>query len=213
MTKSSVSIRCAVLAQLLGVSLLLLALAVGTWTVSPAYAQAPKGKVSVCHKTGSATNPWVFQTIDVNAVPAHMKNGDIIGVKSAADCPKAQPETAVEQGTVGVCHQTGSATNPWVFQTIDVDAVDAHLQGGDIIDVSSQSDCPQTLATGTTGGSAAIGTAGGSAAIGATGGSAPVGLPNTGGAPMDTGGAPWLGVSLGALLLLLLGKIVSRRAA
>lgn len=46
------------------------------------------GKVGICHRTGSEKNPWEFIVVDDNAVPAHRQHGDIINVKSAADCPK-----------------------------------------------------------------------------------------------------------------------------
>jgi hypothetical protein len=37
------------------------------------------GKVTICHQTGSQTNPTVTIRVSQNAVPAHMRHGDTIG--------------------------------------------------------------------------------------------------------------------------------------
>jgi hypothetical protein len=49
-------------------------------------------KIGICHATGSKTNPYVYINVDVHAAEAHKRHQDgrdIIGVKSAKDCPKA----------------------------------------------------------------------------------------------------------------------------
>jgi len=50
---------------------------------------------------------------------------------------------------IGICHATGSKTNPYVYIVVDKHAADAHAKhqdGRDIIGVSSASACPKTAA-------------------------------------------------------------------
>ncbi|HET7572950.1 MAG TPA: hypothetical protein VFJ77_09835 [Gaiellaceae bacterium] len=87
-------------------------------------------KVTICHRTGSATNPYVRITVDVHALKhGHtVAKGDIIPAP-AGGCPTGQvagvqtpsspcpPTTKVETVQVvdGIWHRTGSKTNPYVL--------------------------------------------------------------------------------------------------
>jgi hypothetical protein len=51
------------------------------------------GKITICHKTGSKTHPWVTITISKNAWPAHQRHGDKLG-----PCPPATPNPAKGKG-------------------------------------------------------------------------------------------------------------------
>jgi hypothetical protein len=48
---------------------------------------------------------------------------------------------------IGICHATGSKTNPYVFIVVDKHAADAHSRhqdGRDVIGAKSQDECPKT---------------------------------------------------------------------
>ena len=121
----------------------------------------PAGKTTICHATGSATNPYVTITVSDNALKAHRahQDGRDIVPAPAGGCPKTAPQDAAspagapgkdkaKAGKVTLCHATGSATNPYVKITISEHAVDAHKahqDGRDIIPAPA-GDCPAQAA-------------------------------------------------------------------
>jgi hypothetical protein len=65
-------------------------------------------KVTLCHKTGSKSHPWVKIRVSKNAVKAHMAHGDM-AVGANGDCPKAPGAGGgTTSGTTGAT--TGTTT-------------------------------------------------------------------------------------------------------
>ncbi len=119
--------------RLLVVSLAVMPLALaGLVTVAegrqaPANATASPSKLTICHKTGSASNPWRRISVSSHAatnpssssgkiVGAHLRHtGDVVVIGTGA-CPSAsltpQP-TATPPAKITLCHKTGSSSNPF----------------------------------------------------------------------------------------------------
>ncbi len=57
--------------------------------------QYPKGKTTICHHTGSQSNPYVMITVSNRALAAHARHGDIIPAP-AGGCPTAATEPAAQ---------------------------------------------------------------------------------------------------------------------
>jgi hypothetical protein len=93
---------------------------------APDTAAAP-AKMTICHKTGSATNPWRRISVSSRAMSnpssrsgktmrGHLRhNGDAV-VTGTAACPPANATpspTSTPATKVTICHKTGSTTNPY----------------------------------------------------------------------------------------------------
>jgi hypothetical protein len=112
---------------------------------------AKAGKVTLCHATGSATNPYVEITISANALAAHQRHQDgrDLYPVPAGGCPGGKSPSGGggghdnEHGKVTICHATGSETNPYVLITVDEHALKAHMEhqhGQDIVNPTGP--CP-----------------------------------------------------------------------
>lgn len=87
-------------------------------------ANAGGDKVSICHATGSETNPFVQISISENALNGNgghaSHEGDIIPAP-AAGCPgssKGDDDSKGDHSKITICHATGSEKNPYVEITI-----------------------------------------------------------------------------------------------
>jgi CHRD domain len=136
-------------------------------------ALAPPAKITICHKTGSDSNPWRKLTISGRAVThpnsptgkilrGHLRHtGDAI-IPGAAACPSASltpAPTATPPAKITICHKTGSTTNPYRRITVSSRAVTnpnspagkvlrGHMRHvGDIL-IPGASPCPPGTQTG-----------------------------------------------------------------
>ena len=101
------------------------------------HAAAAPSKLTICHETGSASNPWRRITVSSLAMAnpksnsgktlrAHLRHtGDAVVVGTAA-CPSAS-STPAPTGTpatkITICHKTGTDANPYRRITISSRAV------------------------------------------------------------------------------------------
>jgi hypothetical protein len=98
---------------------------------------AGPSKMTICHKTGSATNPWRRISVSSRAMSnpnsrsgktmrAHLRhNGDAV-VTGTAACPSptlTPAPTSTPATKVTICHKTGSTTNPYRRITVSSRAV------------------------------------------------------------------------------------------
>ena len=88
---------------------------------SPANAD-PDNKISICHSTGSESNPYVEITISENGLNGHYArgahDGDIVPAP-ASGCPAGDDgDHGSDSKKVTICHATGSEKNPYVVITI-----------------------------------------------------------------------------------------------
>ena len=90
----------------------------------------PDDKISICHATGSDSNPYTEITISENGLNGHnaqgVHDGDIVPAP-AGGCPAGDNgdhdgdhdgDNGSESKKVTICHATGSEKNPYVVMTI-----------------------------------------------------------------------------------------------
>ena len=109
---------------------------------SEAVGAQPDRKVTICHATSSATNPYVEISVSTNGANGgklsdHTSHEDDFIPAPAGGCPSTVPPGPGDPGgtehKVDVCHVTGSQSNPVVMINIAQSAVATHLDHGDYL--------------------------------------------------------------------------------
>jgi len=97
--------------------------------------------INICHATNDEAAPFTEVTVRVNGLDGHATHvGDFFPVPEGG-CPTA-PLAAPSDGKITICHATGSAKNPYVEITVDVNGLNGHdKHAGDIIPVPAEG-CP-----------------------------------------------------------------------
>jgi hypothetical protein len=67
-------------------------------------------KVTLCHKTGSATNPWVKIKVPAKSAAQHRKHGDVDPVGGKCPAPKTKPGSTTTSTTTTTAATTTAAT-------------------------------------------------------------------------------------------------------
>jgi hypothetical protein len=101
------------------------------------------GKLTICHATSSATNPYDEITIDFNGLHGHSNHRDDIIPSPQGGCPSVTPTSGITEtptmttipaataagnndGKITICHATGSSKNPYVMITVSVNGLNGH---------------------------------------------------------------------------------------
>jgi cytoskeletal protein RodZ len=108
-TPNVTATRTATATPTAGVTGTVTATATLTVTSTPPPTGTASLRVTICHRTGSQTNPYVQITVDQSALPAHQAHGDIIPAPSGG-CPR--PTAVRATGTSGNGGNPSHQTSP-----------------------------------------------------------------------------------------------------
>ncbi len=126
--------------------LVLTALIIAACGSSGIAAPVNDGKITICHATNSATNPYDQITIDFNELNGHSNHKDDLIPAPVDGCPKVL-KTGSNIGKITICHATGSPTNPYNEITIGFNGLNGHSKHkGDIVP-APESGCPLVTPT------------------------------------------------------------------
>jgi organic hydroperoxide reductase OsmC/OhrA len=100
------------------------------------------GKITICHATGSQTNPYNEITVSVNGLNGHGTHADDIIPAPASGCPASV--LVISNSKITICHATGSQTHPYNEITVSINGLNGHGNHPDDIIPAPASGCPTT---------------------------------------------------------------------
>lgn len=100
-------------------------------------------KISICHATGIATNPYEEILVSVNGLDGHVSHENDIVPAPVGGCPTTPLD--IIDGKITICHATGSETNPYREIRVSVNGLNGHDQHeGDIVP-APETGCPTSI--------------------------------------------------------------------
>lgn len=103
--------------------------------------------IVICHATGDAANPYEELTLTLDELSEHSKHPDDIIPAPAEGCP-SEPVINGNDGTITICHATGSSSNPYTEITVAFSGLSGHAKHeNDFILEDETEECPSTAPT------------------------------------------------------------------
>jgi hypothetical protein len=93
---------------------------------------ASSGMITICHATGSETDPYNEIKVSVNGLNGHGTHANDIIPAPKSGCPSSA--LVINNGKITICHATSSNTNPYNEITVSINGLNGHgTHAGDII--------------------------------------------------------------------------------
>jgi hypothetical protein len=99
-------------------------------------------EITICHATGSETNPYDEITVSLNGLNGHVTHEDDIVPAPAGGCPKSP--LVIEDGKILICHATGSTKNPYNEISVSVNGLNGHDKHENDVIPAPGGGCPIT---------------------------------------------------------------------
>jgi len=100
------------------------------------------GMITICHATGSNSNPYNEIKVSVNGLNGHGTHPDDIIPAPASGCPSSA--LAIHNGKITICHATSSTTNPYNEITVSINGLNGHGTHANDIIPAPVNGCPSS---------------------------------------------------------------------